>query len=82
MSIWENNQIPLEGKKDLIENIKVIGGNRDVVHLYNNMTDGHGRWFEWKLEWLVFHILLGLYIYYTNTFSKVVSGGSSCRNIY
>ncbi|WP_090832436.1 MULTISPECIES: DUF2332 domain-containing protein [unclassified Bacillus (in: firmicutes)] len=66
------NQIPLEGKKDLFENIRVIGENRDVVHLYNNMTDGdlhldyfmngikythnvgktdgHGRWFEWRLE--------------------------------
>ncbi|MDP4147724.1 MAG: DUF2332 domain-containing protein, partial [Bacillota bacterium] len=66
------NQIPLENKKKLLEEIKAIGSDRDVFHLYNNMndgdlhldyfikgkenlktigkTDGHGRWFEWKME--------------------------------
>ncbi|WP_059171044.1 DUF2332 domain-containing protein [Bacillus sp. FJAT-27445] len=66
------NQMPMEKKLKLFDNIEEIAKGRDVFHLYNNMndgylhldsflegqkshqlvaeTDGHGRWFEWKLE--------------------------------
>nr|WP_284238898.1 DUF2332 domain-containing protein [Paenibacillus glycanilyticus] len=65
------NQLPVDAKTRLIEQIQSIGRERDVFHLYNNMwdadlhldyyikgkeyretlaeTDGHGRWFKWKL---------------------------------
>lgn len=65
------NQMPVDVKNRLIDNIKHISETRDVFHIYNNMwdgylhldsyrngietnetiaeTDGHGRWFEWKL---------------------------------
>lgn len=33
------NQMPEDTKCDLMEKIKVIGRNRDVFHLYNNMWD-------------------------------------------
>jgi hypothetical protein len=33
------NQIPLEGKHELLELIRNIGQKRDVFHLYNNMWD-------------------------------------------
>jgi hypothetical protein len=66
------NQIPLEGKKKLLEEIQRIGEKREIAHIYNNMqdrelhldyfiggeehrntigqTEGHGRWFEWKVK--------------------------------
>ncbi|WP_421383709.1 DUF2332 domain-containing protein [Bacillus salacetis] len=66
------NQIPIEGKKKLKEEIERIAGRREIVHIYNNMedrelhldyfiggvenkntigqTEGHGRWFEWKVK--------------------------------
>lgn len=66
------NQIPEHIKHTLVEQVKAIGAQRDVCHLYNNMwdrdlhldsfidgqgynetiaeTDGHARWFQWKLE--------------------------------
>ncbi|PFL24724.1 hypothetical protein COJ07_03610 [Bacillus cereus] len=65
------NQIREDVKHTLEKQIKEIGANRDVFHLYNNMwdrdlhidyyingneycetvgeTEGHGRWFSWKL---------------------------------
>lgn len=65
------NQIPVDAKEKLIEQVQNSGEERDVFHLYNNMwdlnlhldyftngneysetlaeTDGHGRWFDWKL---------------------------------
>ncbi|YBZ95816.1 DUF2332 domain-containing protein [Bacillus sp. AK031] len=33
------NQIPREGKEKLLEEIKRIGQERDVFHIYNNITD-------------------------------------------
>lgn len=33
------NQIPKEAKYELVENIKNLGEDRDVFHLYNNMWD-------------------------------------------
>ncbi|QTM99757.1 DUF2332 family protein [Sediminibacillus dalangtanensis] len=66
------NQIPSREKKKLIDRIKHISKNREIFHIYNNMsdpllhidrvsegkesheivgrTDGHGSWFEWRLE--------------------------------
>ena len=65
------NQIPVDIKQKLLDNVKDIAKRRDVFHIYNNIwdrdlhldyfingvehnetiaeTDGHGRWFEWKL---------------------------------
>ncbi|PKR76768.1 DUF2332 domain-containing protein [Halalkalibacillus sediminis] len=65
------NQIPDEGKAQLVQTIDYIGEKRDIFHLYNNMydaelhldyivggdkttetigqTNGHGRWFEWRV---------------------------------
>jgi hypothetical protein len=65
------NQIPVDIKQKLLDNVKRIAKKRNVVHIYNNIwdrdlhldyyingiehnetiaeTDGHGRWFEWKL---------------------------------
>jgi hypothetical protein len=33
------NQMPLETKKKLLKEIKAIGDNRDIFHVYNNMQD-------------------------------------------
>ncbi|WP_409252952.1 DUF2332 domain-containing protein [Bacillus sp. SCS-153A] len=33
------NQIPVEGKKKLFEEIQRIAAKRDVIHIYNNMND-------------------------------------------
>ncbi|WP_201002334.1 DUF2332 domain-containing protein [Paenibacillus glycanilyticus] len=65
------NQFTAATKTKLLESIEVLGRQRDVFHLYNNMwdmnfhldyyrngeekkltlaeTDGHGRWFKWKV---------------------------------
>ncbi|MEW9677868.1 DUF2332 domain-containing protein [Lentibacillus sp. L22] len=66
------NQLPQEVKFKLLEDVKLIGKQRDIFHLYNNVqdrnfhldyyidgneynstvgeTDGHGRWFSWRLS--------------------------------
>lgn len=66
------NQMPVETRSDLLNQIERIGMHRDVFHLYNNIhdgylhldyylngkeslntiaeTEGHGRWFIWKLS--------------------------------
>lgn len=33
------NQMPDDLKNKLMENIRIIGANRDVFHLYNNVQD-------------------------------------------
>lgn len=33
------NQLPIESKRKLLDNIKQIGENRDIFHVYNNIQD-------------------------------------------